>query len=239
MLCPRIYLTALLLAAGASAAGQPSAALVGRVEIQPDAVLIDRRPDVAALGMSAAPRVPEPRRSIVYLETAPRGAFEAREGRAVMDQRDEMFMPRVLAITAGTVVEFPNNDDTYHNVFSLSRTTRFDLGRYAKGRSRSVRFDRPGIVRVFCDIHSHMSAFILVFAHQFFAVTDDEGRYRIDRVPPGSYTVSVWSEGAQRASRSVTLPERGGEVELDFILPGTPPAAEPGQTGSGGGRQPR
>ena len=96
-------------------------------------------------------------------------------------------MPHVLAIVAGTTVDFPNNDATYHNVFSLSKTKPFDLGRYAGGRSKAVRFDRPGIVRVFCDIHSHMSAFILVFAHRYFAVTDDEGRYRLDDVPPGTY----------------------------------------------------
>ena len=93
-----------------------------------------------------------------------------------MDQRNETFVPHVLAIVAGTTVDFPNNDQTYHNVFSLSKTKSFDLGRYAVGRSKSVRFDRPGIVRVFCDIHSHMSAFILVFAHRYFSVVDDDGR---------------------------------------------------------------
>ena len=84
-----------------------------------------------------------------------------------MDQRNETFVPHVLAITTGTTVDFPNSDRIYHNVFSLSKTAPFDLGRYAVGRSKSVRFDRPGIVRVFCDIHSHMSAFILVFSHPF------------------------------------------------------------------------
>ena len=94
--------------------------------------------------------------SVVYLESAPLGAFEQREsGRAVMDQRNEAFAPHVLAVTTGTTVEFPNSDRIYHNVFSLSKTRTFDLGRYAVGRSKSVRFDRPGIVRVFCDIHSH------------------------------------------------------------------------------------
>ena len=86
-------------------------------------------------------------------------------------------------LSPGTTVDFPNNDKTYHNVFSLSKAKSFDLGRYAAGRSKPVRFDEPGIVRVFCEIHSHMSAFILVFAHRYFAVTDDEGRYRLDNVP--------------------------------------------------------
>jgi plastocyanin len=159
------------------------------------------------------------RRSVVYLETAPRPAFDQRdEPRAKLDQRNEAFVPHVLAIVAGTTVDFPNNDQTYHNVFSLSSTKPFDLGRYAAGRSKSVRFDRPGIVRVFCDIHSHMSAFILVFAHRHFAVTDDEGRYRLDNVPPGTYTVIAWNESAPSESRRVTVPEAGGDVETNFAL---------------------
>ena len=122
-----------------------------------------------------------------------------------MDQRNETFVPHVLAIVAGTTVDFPNSDQTYHNVFSLSKTKSFDLGRYAVGRSKSVRFDRPGIVRVFCDIHSHMSAFILVFSHRYFSVVDDEGRYRLENVPPGTYTVVAWNESAPLESRLVVV----------------------------------
>jgi hypothetical protein len=136
-----------------------------------------------------------------------------------MDQRNEAFVPYVLAVLVGTTVDFPNSDRTYHNVFSFSKTKRFDLGRYARGGSKSVRFDRPGVVRVFCDIHSHMSAYILVFAHRYFAATDPEGRYRIDNVPPGTYTVVAWNDGQTRLSRSVRVPETGGIVELDFALP--------------------
>jgi hypothetical protein len=134
-----------------------------------------------------------------------------------MDQRNETFVPHVLAITTGTIVDFPNSDKFYHNVFSLSKTKPFDLGRYATGNSRPVRFDRPGIVRVFCDIHSHMSAFILVFSHPFFALTDAEGHYRIENVPPGTYGVVAWNEGNSSDSRPVTVPDRG-LVELDFTL---------------------
>ena len=135
-----------------------------------------------------------------------------------MDQRDEAFAPHVLAIVSGTTVDFPNNDQTYHNVFSLSRTKPFDLGRYAAGRSKAVRFDRPGIVRVFCDIHAHMSAFILVFSHRYFSVTDDEGRYRLPNVPPGSYNVVAWNESTPEETRKVIIPESGGDVELNFAL---------------------
>jgi plastocyanin len=193
--------------------------IAGRVEIHHKTQPVVRRPDASDLGMSSPRHIPDQRHSVVYLETAPRGAFEEREGgRARMDQRNETFVPHVLAITVGTTVDFPNSDQTYHNVFSLSKTKPFDLGRYAAGRSKSVRFDRPGIVRVFCDIHSHMSAFILVFGHGFFSVTDDEGRYRIDDVPPGTYTVVVWNELLPQVSRQVTVPSEGGIVDLDFSL---------------------
>ena len=159
------------------------------------------------------------RRSVVYLDPAPRAAFDARdEPRARMDQRNESFVPHVLAIVAGTVVDFPNNDATYHNVFSLSREKTFDLGRYAAGRSKSVRFERPGIIRVFCDIHAHMSAFILVFAHRYFSVTDDDGRYRLENVPPGTYNLVVWNEGAVEETRRVVVPDQGGNVEANFVL---------------------
>ena len=106
-----------------------------------------------------------------------------------MDQRNERFVPHVLAVMVGTVVDFPNSDLIYHNVFSLSRAKRFDLGRYAAGKSKAVRMDRPGVVRVFCDIHSHMNAFVLVFNHPFFDVTDVEGRFELPSLPSGTYTV--------------------------------------------------
>jgi plastocyanin len=194
-------------------------AIRGRVELRRVAPPIERRPTVAELGAPAALRdISDRLRSVVYLEAAPRGAFEQTEpGRAVMDQREERFVPHVLAVTTGTTVDFPNTDHIYHNVFSLSKTKQFDLGRYAAGRSKPVRFDRPGIVRVFCDIHSHMNAFILVFSHPFFAMTDTDGRYRIDNVPPGSYNVIAWNEGTASEPKAITVPD-GGAAELDFTL---------------------
>ncbi|MDQ3350071.1 MAG: carboxypeptidase regulatory-like domain-containing protein [Acidobacteriota bacterium] len=201
-----------------SGSGAANGAIRGRVSAQSGPAAAVPRVTVADVG---APRqhLPVDRRSVVYLDPAPRAAFDVREEpRARMDQRKEMFVPHVLAIVAGTTVDFPNSDLTYHNVFSLSKTRSFDLGRYAVGRSKAVRFDRPGIVRVFCDIHSHMSAYILVFAHRYFAVTDQEGRYRIDAVPPGTYTVMTWSESAPMDSRRIVIPEAGGEVEHNVAL---------------------
>jgi plastocyanin len=188
------------------------------VVLQSAAPQVTARSVVSEVGMGAL-RGAVDRRSVVYLDPAPRAAFDAREEpQARMDQRNETFVPHVLAIMAGTTVDFPNSDHTYHNVFSLSKTKSFDLGRYAVGRSKAIRFERPGIVRVFCDIHSHMSAFILVFAHRYFAVTDEDGRYRIDTVPPGTYNVMTWNESTPLDSQRVAVPESGGEVEHNVTL---------------------
>jgi len=114
-------------------------------------------------------------------------------------------------------VDFPNLDHVYHNVFSLSKAARFDLGRYAAGHSKSVRMEHPGIVRVFCDIHSHMSAFILVISHPFFAVTAADGTYRLAGVPPGTYHVIAWNEGVASEPRPITV-HAGERATLDFVL---------------------
>ena len=191
----------------------------GRVEVKRIVVPVERRPSAADLGTPPPKEIPDVRRTVVFLDTAPAAALESREPvRARMDQRNETFLPHVLAIDAGTVVDFPNNDTTYHNVFSLSKTRKFDLGRYARGKSKSVPFERPGIVRIFCDIHSHMSAFVLVFSHPYYAKAEADGRYRIDNVPPGTYTVSAWHEGETVEKKTVTVPPQGGDVDLDFVV---------------------
>jgi plastocyanin len=207
-------LAAVVVPGPAAASG---ATIRGRVEVRRPVEEDAARPRVSALGV-AEPRGTSDRRiSVVYLETAPRGAFEVPPpGHAVLDQKDETFVPHVVAVTVGSTVEFPNSDRVYHNVFSLSKVRRFDLGRYPRGASRSVRFEEPGVVRVFCEIHSHMSAFILVFAHRYFATTDSEGRYRIEGVPPGRYTLAVWNEGEVRETRPIVVPGDGKAIEQSF-----------------------
>jgi plastocyanin len=206
-------------AAGSSGGVAAAGTIRGRVDIRNAAADSVPRPGVAELGQSSTYRPGERRDAVVYLETAPQGAFESGSAaHATMSQRNEAFVPHVLAVRVGTVIDFPNDDSVYHNVFSLSKTKRFDLGRYPKGQSKAVRVDEPGIVRVFCEIHSHMNAFILVFAHRFFDVTDEQGGYRIDQVPPGTYTLVVWHEGAIRQTRSVTVPDDGGAVDADFTI---------------------
>jgi plastocyanin len=214
---PRLAL-AVLCAGGLSAAPAPRPAtgtIHGRVHVPSPVAPAGYRPGVSDL--AGGPHAPvDRRRCVVYLDPAPRYAFEdLPAGRARMDQRNEQFVPHLLAITVGTTVDFPNDDTTFHNVFSLSRVKSFDLGRYPRGHSKSVVFDKPGVVPVSCDIHSHMSAYILVFSHPFFAMTDDDGRYTITGVPPGTYTLMVWSELGHAEPRRVTVPD-GGAAEVDF-----------------------
>jgi plastocyanin len=211
-----LLLVMLALSATSALAQAPAAGgtIRGRVTV-PDVAASPGRPLVADLGGSSHPPI-DRRRVVVYLESAPRPALsDIRPGRARMDQRGQTFVPHVLAITAGTVVDFPNNDKTFHNVFSLSRVRSFDLGRFAPGRTGSVRFDRPGIVPIFCDIHSHMSAYVLVFGHSYFAVSDENGRYSIENVPAGVYSLAVWSELGSTPARRVTVAD-DGVVEADF-----------------------
>ncbi len=191
-----VSLALLLVSARPGGAGT----IQGKVDVRLSLRAPERRPNVGDLGAPPQRDAPDRYRSVVFLEEAPQGAFEDSDrSPAVLDQRNEAFHPYVLAIMAGATVDFPNSDRIYHNVFSYSKARRFDLGRYPQGRSKSVRFDRPGIVRVFCDIHAHMSAFILVFAHPYFAATDAERRYRIARVPAGTYRLSVSERTARPA----------------------------------------
>ncbi len=204
---------------GGQLAGVDTGVIRGRLDIRRLASIPQPRPTVGDLGGRGQRGVPDVRRGLVYLDVAPRSAFDDGEpGRAVMDQRNETFVPRLLAVQTGTTVDFPNSDATFHNVFSLSRARRFDLGRYAAGKSKAVRFDRPGVVRVFCDIHSHMSAFVVVFNHPFFRVTDADGRFRIDNLPPGTYTVVGWYEGEARTQRAVTV-TAGVISDLELVVP--------------------
>ena len=132
-----------------------------------------------------------------------------------LDQKNLQFHPQVLAVMVGTKVEFPNRDNLFHNVFSYSQPKEFDLGRYPKDDSRSVTFDRPGVVRVYCDIHSHMSATILVLRHPYFTSPDDAGEYLLQHVPPGKYRVVLWYDREVLERKSVEV--KAGEVlQLDF-----------------------
>jgi plastocyanin len=133
-------------------------------------------------------------------------------------QRHETFVPRVVAVTVGSSVTFPNDDPIYHNVFSLSRARTFNLGRYPRGHTRDVHFSRPGIVKVFCDIHSHMSATVMVFDHPWFAVPGEDGEFELTGVPGGEREITAWHERLGDTTQRV-LVEAGRAATADFVLP--------------------
>jgi plastocyanin len=155
---------------------------------------------------------------VIHLELVAPGATAAGHRAATMEQLDERFAPHVLPVVVGSSVEFPNRDPVYHNVFSLSGTRTFDLGRYPKGASKSVRFDRPGVVQVFCHIHSDMSAVILVLPNAFHTTPDSSGRYVLDGVPPGEYRITAWHERIKPITRTIQV-TAGASTNQDFSIP--------------------
>jgi plastocyanin len=134
---------------------------------------------------------------VVWLEPAS-GApvVPVKAGRATMIQKGKTFTPHVLAVSVGTVVDFPNYDPIFHNAFSNYNGQIFDIGLYAPGTTRSIPFRREGVVRVFCNIHPAMSAVIVVLKSPYFAVSSKNGSYEIDDVLPGSYKTHVFHERA-------------------------------------------
>jgi plastocyanin len=135
-------------------------------------------------------------------------------------QKNATFVPHVLPIMVGTVVEWPNEDSIYHNVFSKSDINPFDLDLYKKGDppKRSPAFTKPGEVDVFCSIHARMSCIILVLENPYFAKTDVHGHYTIPDVPPGHYTLVAWQERLPSDSREITMPATGDLSGMDFTL---------------------
>jgi plastocyanin len=209
--------------------------IAGTVEIS--TALTARRPQIriyADPGSGALPPAPprdpiaaEVRNVVIYLEgdssTLP-GSTEqvARRLHGSVAQHGERFVPHVLAVMQGGTVDFPNQDDIYHNVFSLSAAAGnggFDLGRYPKGSSRSWTFPKPGTVQVFCHIHQDMSAILLVLANPFFATPDENHHYSIDDVPEGDYTLVAWHERIKPPITRLVHVVAGQTAVVDFNIP--------------------
>lgn len=136
--------------------------------------------------------------------------------RAVLDQRSLTFSPHVLAVRVGTRVEFPNHDRVLHNVFSFHDGARFDLGLYPVEATKYVRFDSPGLSRIFCNIHANMTAYVLAVDSPYFAVTGRTGEFSIAAVPPGSYTYHAWRPGGTDLTGRLTVP---GDSPLEVRWP--------------------
>ncbi len=111
-------------------------------------------------------------------------------------QKNKSFNPHLLVVPVGSVVEFPNHDPFFHNVFSLFEGKRFDLGLYEAGTTKGVLFDKPGISYIFCDIHAEMSAVIIALTTPYYGISDQRGQLLIPHVPPGRYALHIWYEAA-------------------------------------------
>ena len=149
-----------------------------------------------------------PQDVVVFVEGV-KGTFPPPVRHAQLVQKDERFIPHVLAVPIGSTVDFPNEDDFYHNVFSVVSGDRFDLGRYAKGKSAHQTLNKPGVVVVRCEIHSSMKAYILVVPNPLFAVPGADGAFSIPDVPEGTYLVKAWHPDYGYQERSVAVPASG------------------------------
>ncbi len=211
---PCRFLLVLLSLVALPAALRAGATIEGRVPLPKSrtAPVMNRRYEIVAKGgvLSINPPL-----GVAYLE----GTFppSAPPPVAQMAQKDLTFVPALLPVQVGTAVEFPNFDDTYHNIFSYSPAKRFDLGRYRPDEKPipSVRFDVAGLVTLHCDIHDHMRALILVLDTPHFVVTEPDGRFRLTGLPPGRYTLKVWIDSKTTLERSVEL-TADATVRVDF-----------------------
>jgi plastocyanin len=139
---------------------------------------------------------------------------------ARLAQKNKTFEPQLLVVRAGSVVEFPNLDPFFHNVFSLFEGKRFDLGLYEAGTTRAVRFDRPGVSYIFCNIHSQMSAVVVAVETPYYAISRRDGSVAIPNVAPGRYLLHLWHDGTSSASLKALQREivvAAGETSLGLL----------------------
>jgi plastocyanin len=164
---------------------------------------------------SARVKLPEQSTIVVWLQPvdgAPAHVLSSPQAKPSLTQKNKSFEPHLLVVQVGTVVEFPNHDPFFHNVFSLFNGKRFDLGLYEAGTTRQVRFDRPGVCYIFCNIHSEMSAVVVVLDTPYYAIANAAGGVSIPDVPTGRYTMHVWDERSlpetlAKLTREVTVSE--------------------------------
>jgi plastocyanin len=190
------------------------ASVEGRVELPKSraAPVMAKRYEIVTRGGVLSTQPPL---AVVYLEGAfPKAASPSTKEIA---QKDLTFVPALLPVQVGTKIEFPNLDDTYHNIFSYSPAKRFDLGRY-RPEERPIPsevFEAPGLVVLRCDIHEHMRGLILVLSTPFFAVTDADGRFRLRGLPEGRYMLKAWIDSRTTREKPVLL-KRGETLRIDF-----------------------
>jgi plastocyanin len=165
--------------------------------------------------MAAGHKPADPTLAVVWLEGVAAAKVEPKP--AAIRQEGLEFRPRVVAVTAGSKVDFPNEDDLFHNVFSYSKV-RIELGSYPKGESKSFTFDKKGMIEVRCDVHKHMRAYVHVFDHPYFAVAAPDGSFSIPKVPPGKYTLVAWKEFFDPVRQDVEVKADGAKIDVTLSV---------------------
>lgn len=157
--------------------------------------------------------------AVIYIGKIPEKSFSAPDSHAMMDQKNLKFFPHVLPILAGTTVDFLNSDDVLHNVFTSNGCAdNCNLGSYPKGESRSYTFNNPNcIISVLCNVHPEMEAYIVTLETPYYAVSIEDGSYKIKDVPEGTYTLKIWHEKYHSSDKIINVPD-SGEVIVNFIL---------------------
>jgi plastocyanin len=155
---------------------------------------------------------------VVYLKGVPNALPDTSKLVYRIYQRDKQFTPAVSVALLGSSIEFPNDDNIFHNVFSLSKALRFDLGLYKSGASKTVKAKKLGVIDVFCNIHPQMAAKVLVLDTKYYAMTEADGEFKIQGVPPGSYELVAWQRRGKEVSQRVTVgPGSKSELRVEVI----------------------
>lgn len=201
-------------AAPAAVAPAGTARIVGKVPV------LQRKSSSAVKDYGPPPAfkvdAPDPPASAVWVGSGAPVLDPVKAAPARVEQRGYQFRPALSVVQAGTPVVFPNEDQLYHSVFSYSPAKRFDLGRFRKGEEpNAVVLDTPGVVQLFCEVHEHMRANVVVVDTPWFAVTDPDGRFAIDGVAPGRHVVSIWLSPKQTVTREVEV-KAGQVLEVDW-----------------------
>lgn len=192
---------------------RPAVALVHLVLVVPSFAATVR----GTVSISGRFGAADPSNAVVWLEGAP--AEAPPEAPFTIETKDKAFKPDLLIVPVGSTVAFPNGDSIRHNVFSVSGGNRFDLGLYGKGETREAVLKEPGIVRVFCNVHSQMAATIVITPNRFATRVRRDGTFEITGVPGGRHTLRVWDERGGEASRAIDV-DADGVAEADVSLDG-------------------
>ena len=147
--------------------------------------------------------------TVISLTPKDSASARPRPSRGAIAMNGRAFVPHVRVVTPGSRVDFPNQDPFSHNIFSSSPGAVFDLGLYPAGKSKDAPFRRPGAYAVYCNIHPRMTAFVVVAPSQWYAQAGNDGRWSVDSVPPGEYTLTVWHERAKSVTTPITVPAVG------------------------------